>query len=212
MERHEEGSYLEQLPAVWEILARVSAPQAELRSLALDELQQIPDCLDDPLVVYLLATRLSDPELGVRCQVVKIIGSLLAADGSRPVLCDRALAHLVARLETFGKDHYTAMLEVAAVYLTAEEPLGNILKVSSYAGKSLSGIVNDRKLPLRVRQQAIYYCGEIGFLNTAAALQNLIKRLERDKAEADADFSPGERSDRDVLYMYAVSALGKLGV
>ena len=51
-------------------------------------------------------------------------------------------------------------LLISGQYLSAEESLIEIFKLCSYAGNVLGGIVNDRKIPLGIRQKAIYFCGE----------------------------------------------------
>ncbi len=166
----------------------------------------------DPVLVYLLATRLTDPELEVRFQVIKLLGSLLDFKNEEQVLQGRALECLVGYLAAFEKSQYVKMLEVSEAYLAAEEPLAAILRICSYAGKPLGGIVNDRKLPVRVRQQAIFFCGEIGFLSAASALRNLISRVDKDRHKQGNHADRQDRKDLEALYNHAVSALGKLEV
>ncbi len=192
------------------ILESLIAPDANLRVQALEDLQAMDNYQEDLLAVFLLATRLSDPDLEIRLQAVKMVGGLLAGDGTRPVLAERQLECLAEHLAGFGKEQYLRLLEVAVAYQSAEEPVGKILKVCSYAGKALSGILNDRKLPVEIRRQAIFYCGEGGFLSTTVALKNLIQRLEKDRPSSQASARAKTRVEQEALYLTAVSALTKL--
>lgn len=199
-------------PELQEILERLISPDVHLRREAVDELAVVEGVEKDPLLVYLLATRLNDPDLEVRFQVVKEFGRMLAFEGGTQVLQGRPWEFLVNYLAGFEKEQYVKLLEVGEAYLAAEDPLIAILRVCSYAGKSLGGIVNDRKLPVRIRQQAIFFCGEIGFLSTAAALRNLISRVEKERSRQGFEAGRRGKKDQEALYTYALSALGKLEV
>lgn len=195
---------------VWETLTRLVSPDPDLRRKALEALPQLEGYPREPLLVYLLATRLTDPDLEIRLQAVRMLGGLLGREGGAGQLGRTALEYLAGYLAGLEISQYVSLLEVSAAYLAAEKPLSSILKMCSYAGKSLSGIVNDQKLPVNIRQQAVFFCGEIGFLNTAPALKALIQRVEKDRGRADKQ--PGGRisQDRESLYLPALAALSKL--
>lgn len=198
------------LEKFWSVLGGLIAPDPGLRSQALDELGGLEGFPHQPLLVFGLATRLIDPDLEVRSQAVKLMGSILAGEGSTPDIGEDSLAHLSAYLAGFNAEQYVMLLEVSAAYLAGEEAVGNILRVSSFAGRFLRGIVNNRKLPVDIRQQAVFFCGEIGFLDTAATLKNLVERIEKHRDRAG--IKPGSRAktDQEALYLQAVSALSKL--
>ncbi|MFN2112910.1 MAG: hypothetical protein ACK2TT_07310 [Anaerolineales bacterium] len=212
MKGHEPETMAGMTPDLKEVLERLIAPDAHLRSGAVDELAEVKGVEDDPLFIYLLATRLLDPDLEIRFQVVKVLGRMLEFEHNQHTLQGRSLEILVSYLADFEKDQYVKLLEVSEAYLAAEESLTAILKVCSYAGNSLGGIVNDRKLPVRIRQQAIFFCGEIGFMGTADALRNLISRVEKDRIRSGFEAARKNKKDQEALYTYALSALGKLGV
>ena len=110
----------------------------------------------------------------------------------------------------FDQAQLIKLLEVSVMYLSSEEALIQIFRLCSYAGKALSGIVNDRSLPAEIRQQAIHYCGEVGFLSSITGIRNLINRVEKNRLKAGPLISRKKHLDEESLIPYAVTALGKL--
>lgn len=186
------------------------SPDPDLRESGLGELISLEDFQDQPLVIYLLATRLLDPELEIRFHAVQELGKLMDFDGSGPGLADSSLRILTGFTTQLDKGQLIKLLEVSAAYLASEETVANILKLCSYAGKELGGIVNDRKLSVEIRQQALFYCGEVGFLSTATAIRNLVQRIEKNRKKAGMVASRKKHLDEEKLFQFALAALSKL--
>jgi hypothetical protein len=125
-------------------------------------------------------------------------------------LPDRSFRTLTAFTTHLDQEQLIKLLEVAVRYLAAEEAIVNIMKLCSYAGKALGGIVNDRKLPVEIREQALYFCGEVGYLNTKISIRNLIQRIEKDRTRAGLMTPRKKHLDEERLFPFAVTALGKL--
>jgi len=130
---------------IWLAAERLVSPRAVEREEALDYLVELGAPAKSPLIAYLLATRLSDPELEVRCHMVKALGDVLSSVEQGEQLPDNVLRHLQGFLAHLNKEQILDLLEVSGQYLSAEESLIEIFKLCSYAGNVLSGIVNDRK-------------------------------------------------------------------
>ena len=196
---------------IWLAAERLVSPRAVEREEALDYLVGQGAPAKSPLIAYLLATRLSDPDLEVRCHMVKALGDVLSSVEQGEQLPDNVLRHLQGFLAHLNKEQILDLLEVSGQYLSAEESLIEIFKLCSYAGNVLSGIVNDRKMHLGIRQKAIYFCGEAGFLEVNTALQGLMTRIEK-RNQVLRKF-PLKRNAREEnqLYPYLVAALEKLG-
>ena len=194
----------------WPTLEGLISSDRNQREMALEELGMFPDVQDQPLVVYLLATRLFDPDIQLRFQAVQMLGNLLAADSTGRRMPERSLKVLAEYTSQMEKGQLIKLLEVSVNYLAAEESILEILKLCSYAGKAMGGILNDRRLPVMIRQQAIYFCGEVGFLVTMTAIENLIQRIEKDRNRTGLAASRKKLRDQETLYPYAVAALGKL--
>lgn len=77
----------------------------------------------------------------------------------------------------------------------------------------MGGIVNDRKLPVEIRQQALNFCGAVGFLSAEAAIRNLLQRIEKERNRTTGQFPRRKKHhDEEQLFPYAVTALAKLEV
>ena len=196
---------------VWLAAERLVSPRVIEREEALDYLVEQGSFAKSPLIAYLLATRLSDPDLEVRCHMVKALGDVLAGGEKGEQLPDPVLRQLQGFLAYLNKEQILDLLEVSEQYLSAEESLIEIFKLCSYAGNVVSGIVNDRKIPLGIRQKAIYFCGEAGFLETTSILQVLVMRIEKRNQVLRKFPLRKNTRDENQLYPYAVAALEKLG-
>ena len=195
---------------IWQSAEKLASPNNAEREKALDYLtnQGVPQ--KSPLIAYLMVSMISEPEMETRFHVIQALGSIIDND-SKSDFCDgQVLEYIQAYLARINRDQILDLLAVAVQYLSAEQSLIELFKLCSYAGDILNGIVNDRKLPVSIRQSAIYFCGEVGFLDTITTLQGMVNRIEkRDMIQRKA-VDRKRIKDEDELYSYAVTALEKL--
>ena len=196
---------------LWETAENLISPDPYLRENALDQLKEIDGLDRSPLIAYLLISRISEPELEIRFHLIQLLGSLVDYDSPGQHLSDQSLGIAKDALDQINKFQLIRLLEVSDSYLAGENAIKSILKLSSYAGGVLSGIVNDWKLPISIRQQAVFYCGECGYLSSKPTLQNLIQRVEKTRNRPGGGSERKKNREDEFLYPYAVSALGKLG-
>jgi len=209
MNNHQQpGSFVDQ--RLWETAEDLISPDSYLRESALDQLKEIDGVGRSPLIAYLLVSRISEPELEIRLHLIQLLGSLVDYDSPGPHLTDQALGIAKEALDQINKFQLLKLMEVSDSYLAAESAIKSILKLSSYAGAVLSGIVNDWKLPISIRQQAVFYCGEGGYLSSKPTLQNLIQRVEKTRNRPGGGSERKKNRDDEFLYPYVVSALEKL--
>jgi len=195
---------------IWQAAEGLVSPNSVEREKALDYLLDQGAPAKSPLIVYLLATRLSDPDLEVRFHIVKALGSVLVGEVEGGELLDPVLKQLQSFLAYLNTEQLLNLLEVSEQYLSAEESLIGIFRLASYAGIRLSGIVNDWKNPLGIRQKAIYFCGEAGYLETRTTLKGLVSRIENRNQRPTRSSVRKKTMDENQLYPYAVAALEKL--
>ncbi len=195
----------------WEALEKLVSANSLDRDSALDYLHENGLIWSSPLAAYLLATRTTDEDLEVRFHAIRIMGALLDFENSQGrALEGVALENVHSFFKQCGKDQILRLLEVGERYLAAENALLNIFKISSYAGDLLGGIVNDRKLPASIRQQAIYFGGEAGFLELVQVFQNLIFRIDKNRERMGRNLTDKLIKEEDLIYSSANVALGKL--
>jgi hypothetical protein len=162
------------------------------------------------LVASLLVSRISEPDLEIRFHLIQLLGSLVDYDSSDQHFADQALVFAKDALDQMKKIQLIRILEVSDSYLTAEGAIRNILKLSSYAGVGLNGIVNDQKLPVSLRQQAVFYCGEVGYLSSRTTLQNFVQRVDKSRTRPGGGRERKKSRDEEFLYPFVISALEKL--
>jgi len=169
---------VELFPAVWSALEDLISPNVSVRHIALDRLLELGAPRLTPLVVYTLATRLTDPDLFLRCRIVQILGDVLSPDeqgGLPPASVSRCLNAYLIQMRI--RSIYS-LLEVAVQDAGLERHAGKLLSVCPYAGNHLASILSDRKLPIPIRQKAAQMIGIVGFLDAMSTLEHLEERLE----------------------------------
>lgn len=195
---------------LWETAEGLLSPDPNIRERSLDKLKEIEGYYQSPLIASLLVSRISEPDLEIRFHLIQFLGSLVDFDSPGQHLTNQALVYAKDALDKMEKTQLIRILEVSDRYLTAERALVNILKLSSYAGVGLSGIVNDRKLPVSLRQQAVFFCGEIGYLSSRTTLQNFVLRVDKSRNRPGGGHESKKSRDEEFLYPFVISALDKL--
>ena len=210
MNNHQHQSSFNIDQRLWETAEGLLSPDPNIRESSLDNLKEIDGFYRSPLVASLLVSRISEPDLEIRFHLIQLLGSLVDFDSSDQHFADQALVFAKDALDQMEKIQLIKILEVSDSYLTAEGAIRNILKLSSYAGVWLSGIVNDRKLPVSLRQQAVFYCGEVGYLSSRTTLQNLVQRVDKSRTRPGRGHERKKSRDEEFLYPFVISALEKL--
>lgn len=203
---------MELFPTVWGAAERITSPDAVERDKAVTELVELDAPRLSPLVAYLLATRIIDPNIEVRYHVVQALGEILFPDEENQVTPDEVREHVLNYISLMRRREIFALLQVSDRYLTAEEYVASLLNACSYAGIALGDIINDRRAPVSVRRQAIRFAELVGFSDTIPALERLVSRLEaksekQEKMDFLTDEPPSEEAD---LLQAAQAALVQL--
>jgi hypothetical protein len=190
---------------------RLISPRPRLRDNALDQLYSNGVFSASPLAAFLLATRVADKDIEVRFHAIQYLGKLLDYErAGNQVFNDQTLEIVHGFFLEIGVDQIEKILEIAELYLSAESSILNIFKICSCAGRLLSGIVNDRKKAPYLRQQAIFFSGELGLVEMVPVLENLILRIDKSRKKSDRTISSERLSEEEILYTKAVVALEKL--
>ena len=164
--------------------------------MALDQLESIGAARFSPLIAYLLATRVSDPDLLIRGQVIRMLGDLLSVDKQGHVAMEPIRQYLTAFFKPMRTRTVFDLLQAADSQPEIDVHVARLMNLCSYAGRHLIEILTDRKHPLAIRIQASRFIGIVGYLDAAQALERLCVRLEtRLKGQQAMPFS--RQSDVD---------------
>ena len=191
----------ELFPEVWSALEELTSPVVDIRIGALDRLIEIDAPRLSPLVAYVLATRLDDPDIEFRFRVVQALGDVLAPQNSTVETPEMVRRHLKSYLSHMRRRNIFALLQVAEQKISSETNVAVLLNTCSYAGNALTNIFLDRKIPLPIRRQAIIYAGRVGFLDAIPALEKLADRLEsRINGQSTMPFAtPSDLDEKSLL-------------
>lgn len=202
---------VELFPAVWSAVEGLAAPEPAARHSALDRLIELGAPRLSPLVAYVLATRLADPDISVRVRIIRVLGEALRPDEYGRTIPGRVNRYLVDYLSQMRTRPIFALMEAVDHAPEIEPHAARLINNCPYAGGHLSAILADRKNPLGVRRQAAHFIGLVGFLDATPALERLETRLAtRLHGQRSMPFAPPSASDEVELLPAVQKALGVL--
>jgi hypothetical protein len=169
---------LELFPTVWGAVEDLIKSDAYQRRNSLNDLIAINAPRLSPLVAYVLATRISDPDIEIRRVVIHTIGEVLAPDESgypAPEDVRNVLRNYFSALRT--RQIYS-LLQVVVQDPSAIHSVARILDTCAYAGSHLTDILLDTHAPIEIRRQAVLLIGQVGFIDAVPSLEKIENRLE----------------------------------
>jgi hypothetical protein len=114
-------------------------------------------------------------------------------------------------LHDISGDTVLGLLEVSIASNEVDRSIFQLLNACPFGGKYLGEIVSQWKYPLPIRQKAIYFIGEVGYLETLPVLERLLNRLEaRMNGQYSMDFAPQSNRSDEELYSYLHTAVTQL--
>lgn len=191
---------VELFPAVWQAAERFAAPREDTRHQALDELLKLGAPRFSPLVAYLLATRLSDPDLSLRARIIESLANVLRVDKDGRPAPDEVRGYLVHFMTGLDRETVRLILDVMVAYPEANGHLTKLFNLSYAIGEHLSLILADRNIPVDVRKIAAYFIGKIGFMEAMPTLERLRNRIQsRQDGQKTMPFAPPSSGDENNL-------------
>ncbi len=189
----------ELFPSVWQALEGVVSPEVNIRHESLDQLNALNAPQISPLVAYVLATRLIDPDLRFRQRVIETLGEVLTPEeGEQPLKNVRQ--QLKAHCVVMGRGTILATLEVADMEPSVESHVAAIFRLCSHAGTILTELAADRRVAVPLRKQAIHFLGRVGFVEAVPHLERLVERLaSRANGQKRMPFAPPSEPDETSL-------------
>jgi hypothetical protein len=202
---------VELFPAVWSAAEGLADPEAKVRQEALRQLSELNAQRFSPLVTYLIATRLADPDLEMRHQVVMALGVLFKLDQEGHAVDDKVNQYLTAYLSQMRTRLVFSLLQVAEKFTDVDENIARLFNACPFAGEHLVEISNDRTNAQSIRKKAIYFVGLVGYLDGIPALERLETRLEaRVNGQQAMAFAQRSAADEEELLPVVRQALTSL--
>jgi hypothetical protein len=191
---------VELFPAVWSAAEKLTSPDPILRREAIELLEEMDAARFSPLIAYLFATRIVEPNMDLRFKVVQILGDLISPQNSELATPMVVRDHIKAQMAMMRRREIYSLLLVAEEYPASESNIAHLLDLCSYASNALGDILLDRKAPLPVRKLAIDFVGRVGFLDAIPSLERLLSRLEsRLEGQTAMPFAPPKGADEMTL-------------
>jgi len=191
---------IELFPAVWSALEDLTNQDKELRRDALERLVDLEAPRFSPVVSYILVTRITEQNLGLRARIIETLGEVLSPDINGALAPEDVRSSLYLYLSGFRTRQIFALLQVSAEYKSLKDHVAKLLNACPYAGNHLIDILNDHKTPIEVRKQAAIMIGLVGYLYALPAMERLSGRLEaRIYGQKAMQFAPQSNSSESEL-------------
>jgi hypothetical protein len=202
---------VELFPAVWSAVEELASPEASTRQAALDRLQTLGAPRLSPLVAYMVATRIDDPDLPLRARIIRIISILLSIDDLGRSAPEPVQRYVIAYLTQMRMRPIYAILQAALEFPYLDSDIARLLNSCPYAGNLLADILVDRKISVAIRREAARYISEVGYLDAIPVLERLESRLAtRMNGQQYMPFAPPQGTDERELLPVVQSALAVL--
>jgi len=202
---------LELFPAVWSATQALTARQSAQRRAGLEQLGELGAARVSPLVAYVLVTRISEPLVALRAEVVRELGKIFRSGQDGRSAPEAVLQTLKTYLASMRTREIFALLEVAQFEPAREEQVIKLLSYCPFAGRHLAAILMERSAPFGVRELAASLIGKVGYLDAVPDLERMKDRLEsRVKGQQAMPFAPPLDHDEIALLPTLKSALNML--
>jgi len=191
---------VEFFPEVWNATQGITSPDLAVRRESLDRLIVLDAARLSPLVAYVVATRIFEPDLELRRRAVDILGKIFLPNETGKLTPPTVRMHLGAYCLQMEQRGILQLLEVAEAFPETESKIAALLNNCSQSGMILAEMMSDRRVPLPMRRQAINFIGRVGFLDAISALEKLEERLEsRINGQKSMPFAPPSSSEENSL-------------
>jgi len=192
---------VELFPAVWKATESLTSPDSNIRQHGLDELLELGAQRVSPLVAYMVATCISDPDIHIRSRVVYILADLIITESTGRQIPEDVRLSVINYLHNMRAATVYGLLEVAEADPQAEKSIFYIFNAGQYVGRYLGEILTEWKNPVSIRQKAVYFIGLVGYLDVLPVLERMLNRLEaRQIGQYVMAFAPSStKSDDDIL-------------
>ena len=187
---------MELFPGVWHLAEMAISSDGRTRWMAVTRLYESRATRLLPLITYLFATRITDPDIEIRSVVIKALADVLSPDEEGRLASEASRRCLKSYLGQIRTRAIYALIQVLPVHQELEGAVATLLNTCPYAGNQLADILGSRKVSLDIRRYAARMIGQVGYLESIPAQERLLARLEsRVHGQQAMSFAPVELAD-----------------
>ena len=168
------------------------------------------------LTLHLLASRVDEPDLGLRAQIVHALADYFEIRDREYRYPPEVRGLVAGHLRKFALPQLLALLELyqaaaeGRVGLRPDSLLSLTERIPN-ASSLLTHIAGDRSQPLPLRQSAVELIGQVGFTDASSVLEGLRLRLEGRRAgQLTMMFAPSDWPEDQALLPALRETLGLL--
>jgi hypothetical protein len=157
------------------------------------------------LTSQLLASRVDEPEMGLRAQIVQALADYFEIRGQEYRYPVEVRAVALSHLRKFERPQVLALIELhsaarAGGVRLAHDALTRLIERIPNASAQLARLASDRAINLTLRRAAIELIGRVGFTDAVQSLEGLEARISGRRAGQMAmNFAPTDLPDEQAL-------------
>lgn len=174
----ESEAVVELFPEVWQAAENLASGNVSIRKKSLESLLNSGAHRVSPLVAYVLATRLFDPNMTIRGKIISALADLMRRNEDGAYAAEGVRSQVITALSYFDDRGLLAVMEVGVSQPERITDVVKLVKYSPRAGKCLKEIAADREADEAMRRAAIQLLGQIGFVDALSELERLRNRIE----------------------------------
>jgi hypothetical protein len=194
----------DQIYQLWESAEAISSPELSERKRGFERLIEFDVVRRSPLIAYLLATRIVEPDITLRAYIVRVLTGIINPDSPDNLSPEDVRLTLVNYLSQIDLREILALLQLAEIDPYTEEQIIHLLSACSCAGGHLINIANDRGTSLPIRELSVKFIGRVGYLE---ALPDLLRLETRLKARKKSNHNEDSQTNLLPLITEAVTLL-----
>lgn len=193
-----QGDNADKAHVVWGAAEALTSPDLETRHGGVKHLVDQDAVRQFPLIAYMLISRLAEPDIALRAQIVDALADVVTPDGHGEPAHAPSFPVLTTHLMEMRTRQIYALLQVADFDKSNEPKVMGLLDYCSFAGGHLSDILSNRKIPLALRKQAAYFIGRMGYLDALPTLERMVTKLES-RRNGTGELGRNEEDDAALL-------------
>jgi hypothetical protein len=173
---------------IWAAAELLISPELSKRKKGFERLIELDAVKQYPIIVYLLASKLSEPDFSLRSFYVRVLAGLLDESITTSDQLQSSRLILVNYLSQISTEEVISLLELAEVDPPSKDCVVQLLCLCACAGDQLKNIVINRDRPMELRMISLEIIGKVGYLEAISDFERMEKRL-KNKGSLDSSNS-----------------------